>query len=458
MEAGRNTLSGREAEESLAARFIKLSLEERLAYLGSLSEADAETLIYDWAFWARPAQLPPPGDWFCWLIMAGRGFGKTRTGAEWVIARMKSGRFGHAALIGETAADVRDVMIEAGESSILKISPPWFMPVYEPSKRRLTWPNGAIAIAYSGEDPDQLRGPQHDTAWTDEPAKWKYADETWSNMEFGLRLGPQPQACATTTPRPTKLIRDLVQDPQTVVTSGSTYDNYANLSPNFIQRVVKRYEGTRLGLQELHAKLLTDVPGALWKRSMIDALRVRSAPSLIRVVVGVDPAVSDSTAEDADEAGILIVGLAENGHAYVLEDKSLQGGPLEWASAAIAGYWEHQADRIAAEVNNGGEMVILTIKSVDQNVATKKLWASRGKYTRAEPIAAFYEQGFVHHVGAFAELEDELCNWVPTSGKSPNRLDALVWALTELMVEGDGGFGAYSSAGESRGSIYRLGG
>ncbi len=388
----------------------------------------------DWQYLARPSQLPPEGDWFCWLILAGRGFGKTRAGAEWLISRMRSGLYNQAALIGETAADVRDVMVEGPESGILAISPRDFRPVYEPSKRKLTWPNGAIAHTYSGEDPDQLRGPQHDTCWADEPAKWRYADLAWDMMELGLRLGPKPQVCATTTPKPTKLIRALVKDPDCRVTSGSTYDNIANLAPAFIKRVVKRFEGTRLGQQELWAKLLDDVEGALWQRTRIDELRVTSYPPLVRIVVAVDPAVTDS--EDSDETGIVVAGVTGGSepHGYVLADRSLKASPHGWASAAVAAYHTHRCDRLVAEVNNGGDMVEATIRTVDPTVAYKKIHASRGKQTRAEPVAALYEQGRVHHVGLFADLEDQMCNWTATDPDSPDRVDALVWALTELLL------------------------
>lgn len=379
--------------------------------------------------------------------MAGRGYGKTRTGAEWVRGRIESGRFGRIGLIGETAADVRDVMVE-GESGLLAISPRWNRPKYEPSKRRLTWPNGAIATTYSGDDPEQLRGPQHDTVWADEPAKWRYATEAWDNMEMGLRLGPKPQAAATTTPRAIPLIKALVVDPMTVVTGGSTYDNMANLAPQFIRRVVQKYEGTRLGRQELHAVLLDDNPNALWQRARIEELRTRSHPPLKRVVVGVDPAVSSG--EDAAETGIVVAGLGEDGHGYVLDDRSLQGSPATWAGAAVTAYHSRAANLIVGEVNNGGEMIGYTVGTIDKDVPYKAVRASRGKYTRAEPIAALYEQGRVHHVGMFAEMEDQMCQWVP-GDDSPDRMDALVWALTELMLDEEADntvqIGSYLGAG-----------
>ena len=375
--------------------------------------------------------MPPDGQWFGWLLRSGRGAGKTRTGAEWVINRAKDGPYYPIALVGQTKADVRDTMIEVGESSVLRISPPWFMPNYEPSKRRLTWPNGMIATAFSGDEPDQLRGPQHGSAWVDELAKFKYPDETWDNLEFGLRLGDNPQAVITTTPRPIPIIKQMLADDDVVDRVVSTYANIHNLAPSYIKRVIKRYEGTRLGRQELHGELLGDVPGALWTRDILEETRVTRHPEFVRVVVGVDPHAS------VGETGIVVAGLGADDHGYVLDDLSTGGSPDNWARQAVTGYHKHDADRIAAEANNGGDMVISTILTVDGSVSTKKLWASRGKYTRAEPVAALYEQGRVHHVGMFAALEDEYCTWVPGED-SPNRLDAAVWALTELMLGQDG--------------------
>src|SRR5712691_2282502 len=412
---------------SRAQRLASLPPEERQAVLAHLSVEARRVLRYTWEFWARPQQLPPiDRPWHTWLLLAGRGFGKSRAGAELVgaWARVPHTRI---ALVAETAADARDVMVE-GESGLLACAPPWCRPTYEPSKRRLTWPNGSLATTYSGDEPDQLRGPQHHKAWADEPAKWRYADAAWDNLELGLRLGDGPQVVATTTPRPIPLLTTLLQDPGTVVTRGSTYDNAAHLPPSFLRRVLGKYEGTRLGRQELHAELLEDTPGALWTRAMLEATRVRTLPPLRRIVVGVDP---------GGEAGIVVAGLGEDKHGYVLEDLSISGSPDTWAGQAIAGYHKHQANRVAVEANHGGDMVITTIHTKDKIVATKKVWASVGKYARAEPISALYEQKKVHHVGMFAALEDELCSWVPGEGlPSPNRLDALVWALTELMLGG----------------------
>jgi len=398
-----------------------------------LSPEEAAALYYAWEVWARPEQLAPSGAWYCWLLLAGRGWGKTRTGAEWVRSRVESGHYGRIALVGETAADVRDVLVE-GESGLLAISPPWGRPLYEPSKRRLTWPNGAIGTCYSGDDPDQLRGPQHDTAWADELAKWRYHQAAWDNLEMGLRLGPAPQVCVTTTPRPIDLIKTLKNDAGTVRPEANidTYQNIANVSPVFIKRVLRRYEGTRLGRQELRAEILDDNPDALWKRELLDYVRCAAMPPLVRVVIAVDPSGSSNGAE----CGIIAAGLGEDGHGYVFDDRSLQGSPAQWGKAVVSAYTVHHADRVVAEVNYGGEMVESVVRSAaiadGVRIAYKAVRASRGKYVRAEPIAALYEQKRVHHVGFFAKLEDELCQWTPGSA-SPNRLDALVWALTELM-------------------------
>ena len=378
----------------------------RTAFLRSLRDDEALALLYDWQFWARREQLAPPGDWFVWLIRSGRGFGKTRTGAEWVIERARQG-FQRIALVGQTKADVRDTMVELGESSILHRSPPWFKPEYEPSKRRLTWPNGAVAMIYSGDEPGQLRGPQHDSAWVDELAKFRYPQETWDNLMLGLRIGGQPQALVTTTPRPIRLIRELIQRPTTVDVRRPTWDNLAHLSPVYIREVIDPMRGTRLGRQELEGEILEDAPGALWKRGQIEATRVDKGPDLVRVVVAVDPSATGK--ETSDEAGIVVAGLGRDGHGYVLDDRTLRASPHGWGSAAVQAYHRWQADRIVAETNNGGEMVELTIRTVDANVPYKGLHASRGKRTRAEPVAALYEQGRVHHVGAFPELEDEMC-------------------------------------------------
>jgi phage terminase large subunit-like protein len=406
----------------------------------ALNPAAARALLYDWQFWARPAQLPPPGNWRVWLLLAGRGFGKTRTGAELMRARVAERTARRLALVAPTAADARNVMVE-GESGILAVSPPWDRPRYEPSKRRLTWPNGAIAMLYSADEPERLRGPQHDAAWCDELGSWRYS-EAWDMLMFGLRLGTDPRAVVTTTPRPTRLIRALIADPTAVVTQGSTYENRANLAPAFLDQIIRKYEGTRLGRQEIEAELLDDVPGALWTRGVIEAARAQTAPPLIRVVVAIDPAAT-STA-DADETGIIIAGRDSQGQGWVLADASGRYQPAEWAKTAVAAYRAHHADRVIAEVNHGGEMVEATLRVIDPNVPFAAVRASRGKVARAEPVAALYEQGRVRHVGVFPRLEDQMCGFVPAGhgdvdlrsvGHSPDRVDALVWALTDLLLE-----------------------
>jgi len=405
-----------------------------------LSPAEARALLYDWSFWARPAQQPPAGSWRVWLLLAGRGFGKTRTGAELVRARVAGWTARRLALVAPTAADARNVMVE-GESGILAISPPWDRPRYEPSKRRLTWPNGAIATLYSADEPERLRGPQHDATWCDELGSWRYP-EAWDMLMLGMRLGADPRIVVTTTPRPTKLIRALIADPTAVVTRGSTYENRTNLAPAFLQQIIRKYEGTRLGRQELEAEILDDVPGALWTRGVIDASRACSAPTLLRVVVAIDPAATSS--EDADETGIIVAGRDGQGQGWVLADASGRYPPAEWAKTAIAAYRAHRADRVVAEVNNSGEMVEATLRVIDPNVSFAAVRASRGKLTRAEPVAALYEQGRVHHLGVFPQLEDQMCGFVPAdqgdlgprlAGCSPDRVDALVWALTDLLIE-----------------------
>jgi len=355
-----------------------------------------------------------------------------------VCQQTASGRASRIALVAATAADARDVLVE-GHSGILAVAPPWFRPVYEPSKRRLSWPNGAIATTFSAEEPERLRGPQHDAAVCDELGAWS-RPETWDMLQFGLRLGANPRCLVATTPRPTKLIRELLarEGRDVAVTRGSTYENRANLAPGFFDQVIRKYEGTRLGRQELNAELLEDTPGALWSHGIIDAARQAAAPNLARIVVAIDPAASSG--EDADETGIIVAGKDAAGHGYVLADGSGHYMPTDWAKLAIALYRQHKADRIVAEVNNGGDMVEATIRMVDPNVPYTAVRATRGKVVRAEPVAALYEQGRVHHVGAFAALEDQMCGFTTDfdrvkAGFSPDRVDALCWSMTDLLVE-----------------------
>jgi phage terminase large subunit-like protein len=349
-----------------------------------------------WRSKARPSQLPPPGDWRGWVVCAGRGFGKSWVAANY--ANEAAETVGRIALIAPTAADVRDVMVE-GESGILNTAPPWFRPTYEPSKRRVEWPNGSVATCFSAQEPDRLRGPQFELGILEEFAAWDNMQETWDMFQFGLRLGKQPRWLMATTPRPVKLLKEIMARDDVVVTRGSTFENAANLAPPFLEAIKRRYEGTRLGRQEMCAELLADTPGALWQQSWLDRDRVKSLPwdGLARIVIAIDPAVTSG--EDADETGIIAAGIDHTGHAYVLEDCSGRYQPHEWAAKAIEMYRRHHADRIIAERNNGGDMVENVIRSIDPSVSFKAVYASRGKVTRAEPISALYEQSKVHHVG-----------------------------------------------------------
>lgn len=380
--------------------------------------------------WApRPNQQPPVWPWSIWLLLAGRGFGKTRVGAEWTIAQVKAG-FRYVNIIGATADDARDVMIE-GESGIMAVAQGYWRPHYQPSRRRLVWPNGATSLIFTADEPERLRGKQQEKLWADELGAWRYA-EAWDQAMFGLRLGQSPQAVVTTTPRPTAVVKALVarEGQDVAVTRGSSYENRDNLAPAFFDSIVRKYEGTRLGRQELNAEILDDTPGALWRRDLFHPNR--TLPDMARVVVGIDPAVSAH--EESDETGIIVAGLGVDGRGYVLADRSCRLSPDGWARRAIAAFDEFKADRIVAEVNNGGDMVEHTLRTIAPRIPYKKVHASRGKQTRAEPVAALYEQGRVDHAGILADLEDELCTWTPEDGRSPDRLDALVWALTELMV------------------------
>ena len=412
-----------------------------LAWLETRSPAEQRDLDFDWEFLARKKQLPPPGAWRVWSLRAGRGFGKTRTGAEWMRMGVESGQCGRIALVGATAADTRDVMVE-GPSGILAISPPRWRPTYEPSKRRLTWPNGAVGTLYSAEEPDRLRGPQHDRAWADELAAWAALEETWDMLQFGLRIGSNPQVVVTSTPRGLAFLRKLEAEATTVTTRGSTYENQANLAPPFLEAIRKKYEGTRLGRQEIDAEILDDNPGALWKRIQIDAARVNHVPQLSRIVIAWDPATtSDAT---SDEHGIIAVGAgmcACQGkpelHGFVLEDCSSILTPRESCDSVASVYSRRQANTVIGETNQGGDFLEALLRSTDEGkrLAYRGVHAKDGKRLRSEPVASLYEQGRVHHVGCFAKLEDEMVTWDPLNQvESPNRVDALVHGLTDLLV------------------------
>jgi phage terminase large subunit-like protein len=381
---------------------------------------------------ARSDQRPPEmsEDWLVWLLMSGRGAGKTRTGSEYTHRITKIAP--RIALVAATGADVRDTLVE-GESGIIATSPPGNAPTWEPSKRRLTWPNGAIGTTFSAEEPDRLRGPQFHFAWLDEPAHYPSIDEVWSNLLLGLRLGRAPRVVCTTTPRPTPWIKALVDDPLTRVSRASTYANLDNLAETFKRTVLSRYEGTRLGRQELYGDILADVEGALWTWPLIEDNRVPEAPAMDRIVVAVDPA--GSTRKTADETGIVVVGRAGN-QAYVLADASGQLSPQAWTRRAINLYQEYSADAIVAEKNYGGDMVAALLRQQDENANVRTVQSRRGKAIRAEPIVGMYEQGRVHHVGVLTGLEEQLVGWVPGASDSPDRLDALVHGLTDVMGKG----------------------
>ena len=379
---------------------------------------------------ARADQRPPTdAEWLVWMLKSGRGAGKTRTGSEYT-HRMAEVT-GRIALVGATGADVRDTMLE-GESGLLTIARPGFRPDYQPSKRRLTWPNGAIGTTFSAEEPDRLRGPEHGYAWCDEPAHWPLVQEAWDNLMFGLRIGKRPRVCVSTTPKPRPWVKELVKEATTRISTASTYANLSNLAPAFAERIIKRYEGTRLGRQELLGEVLEDVEGALWRWDMIEPFRLQSHPALVRVVVGVDPAGTARTS--SDETGIVICGIDRDGELYVLGDRSGRMSPHGWAKAVEAAVDDFSADAVIAETNYGGDMVRsnLTTSAVKARILT--VHSRRGKSLRAEPIVGVYEQQHAHHVGVFADLEDQQTSWQPYEDReSPDRVDALVHACTALL-------------------------
>lgn len=422
---------------------------------------DAGLLMFAWWFWARPQQLPPSWLWRVWIIRAGRGFGKTRSGAEFVRDEVNAGRAGYVSLIAPTSAAGRDVMVE-GESGLLAVHPDATRPDYEPSKRRLTWPNGAIGIVYTAEEPDRLRGPQSDLIWADEPASYKTGREAWDNAMLGLRLGKRPRSIMTMTPRPLDWLRELEADPKTAVTTGSTYENKANVAPEFLELILGRFEGTRLGRQEIHADYLEDVEGAYWRLATIEVTRFRRfdlespwrslraeiaatrdqfglPPAAVlldrrpwRIIVAVDPP------GETAECGIVVAAGPKNGvggrdHAVVLDDRSLPGPPEVWGPAVVEAYKTWNAEAVFVESNQGGDMVRSTIHAADPNVPVNKIRAKVSKAERAEPIATLYSKGWVHHVGYMPKLEDQMTTWVPAESKSPDRLDAMVHAIRELL-------------------------
>ncbi|AKS46496.1 Large terminase phage packaging protein [Octadecabacter temperatus] len=443
---GTSTLTSSDVRSG-AALVASADVADRKAFLRGLSGPQLKALPYLFDFWALEHQLAPEGDWRTWVILGGRGAGKTRAGSEWVRSMVEGSRprdpgvARRVGLIGETMEQAREVMV-FGESGILACSPPDRRPTWIAGRQMLVWPNGAEARLYSAFDPERLRGPQFDAVWADEFAKWPKAQETWDMMQFGLRLGKKPRACVTTTPKNVEILKDLLARSSTVQTHASTQDNRAYLADGFLEEVQERYAGTRLGRQELDGVLLADVDGALWTSARLERCRVNKAPQLDRIVVAVDPPAGASAKSDA--CGIVVAGIVSQGPVsdwkiYVLEDASVQGvSPNEWAAAAIAAMDRHGADRLVAEVNQGGAMVETIVRSIDPAVPYRGVHATRGKAMRAEPVAALYEQGRVRHAFGLGALEDEMCQMTAegyAGTGSPDRVDALVWALTDLFLE-----------------------
>lgn len=424
-------------ELSRLEKLARLSKADQQAYLSQFSDQELERLLESYDFKARPKQMFPIGDWRIWLLLSGRGFGKSFVGSNWVINQALTQKY-PIALIGSNAADVRDYMVEQGESSIIKQSPKWFIPQYQSSKRRLVFPNGVVAILYSAEDPDQLRGFNGNSAWCDELAKWQYPDETWDNLQFALRLGKHPRIVVTTTPRPIKIVKELWKDPTVIKTVGSTNENRSNLADSFVQYVYDKYAGSRLGRQELEGEILLDNPGALFTYSNIDNNRVKQAPTLKQTVIAIDPAVTSE--EDSNETGLIVVGIDDKAHGYVLEDVSGIYHPQEWSTIAVKLFDKYFANYIVVETNQGGDLVSNTVQQTAKSmqhsfIPIKKVHATKGKYLRAEPVSVLYEQNKISHVGNFPTLEDQMTSFLPGDDKSPDRLDALVWGFTHLLVK-----------------------
>lgn len=437
-------MQNQQGQDSEASLFQKLDPAKRAKLLDSLSDEEVIALETDWAFWARPDQKMPltlqNHERTIWLPLAGRGWGKTRTGAEFIRTLVDSGNYGRFALIGPTAADTRDVMVE-GESGILSIFPNSERPVYNPSKRLVTFSNGSTGHLYSAEEPERLRGPQHHAGWCDEICAWRKQESTWDMYEMGLRLGDVPLTIVTTTPKPTKFLKELVKDPDVHLTKGITSDNRPNLSKRYIKRVIGKYEGTRLGRQELNAEILDDNPNALFNREDIEKGRVQKTPELVRIVVAIDPAVTNN--DKSDDTGIVACGIDSNNQGYVLDDSTLKDDVTIWAATAVGVFDTLEADLIVGEANNGGDLIENVIRQAaklperkkQSPIAYEKVTATRGKAIRAEFLTLLYEQGNIHHVGTYPELEDEMCEFDPTleNQVSPNRMDALVWAFTLLF-------------------------
>ncbi len=430
--------------EHLLDTLLALEEPERLAELRKLSDAEKEEFRYHWRLWGRAKQRAPEAPWTTWMILAGRGFGKTRAGSEWVRSHAEANPDARIALVGATLGEARAVMVE-GESGILAVCPADRLPSYEPSLRRLNWPNGALATLYSAGEPESLRGPQHSHAWCDEIGKWENvnsrAERAWDNLMFGLRLGEAPQTVATTTPRAVPLVRRLVKEcdteAETIITDGKTADNADHLPPKFLTSVTRQYGKSTLGRQELHGELIEDIPGALWSRAMLEAAREGlTAEAPMRIVIGVDPPASAR----GDACGIVVCAKYPDDSAAVLADCSVEkASPEQWARAVARAAAVSRADRVVAEANQGGAMVASVLRAAEVTLPLKLVHARQGKSARAEPVAALYEGGRVKHAGVFPALEDQLCGLLAGGGyegpgRSPDRADALVWALTELML------------------------
>jgi len=420
--------------QSVAEQLANLTANERQAALSELTDAEAQALLYNWrGFLARKDQIAPDGDWDVWLALAGRGWGKTETGARWVKEQVEAG-VKSIALVAETQKDLEEVMV----ARLLAIYPPGEGPKVRYKPVRVTWPNGATALGYNGTEPQQLRGPEFEAAWVDELAKYRYARETWDMLQFCMRAGDDPRQLVTTTPRATELIKAIVsgQEGKVHVTRGRTQDNKSNLAPRFLEKIVARYEGTRLGRQELNAEILGDLPGALWAQATLDTYRVSESPEIGRTVVSIDPAVTNT--ENSDKHGLIVAGMGPDQTGYLLEDASLSGSPLDWARAAITLAKQYDADGVVVEVNQGGDMVAHTLRSIAPNLNIIEVRATKGKHVRAEPIAALYEQGRIRHVGQFPAIENQMTQ-MTTEGyqgdNSPDELDAVVWAFTELFPD-----------------------
>ena len=420
--------------QSAAEKLATLPENERAEILSQFTDAEAASLLYDWrGFLARPDQIAPDGDWDIWLALAGRGWGKTETGARWIKEQVEAG-VTKIALVAETQRDLERVMIPR----LLSIYPPGEAPKVKLKPVVVTWPNGAEAMGYNGNEPNQLRGPEFEVAWVDELAKYRYARETWDMLQFCMRSGTHPRQLVTTTPRAIELIKAIVGGAEGKIhlTRGNTMDNRSNIAPRYLEKITKRYAGTRLGRQELNAEILGDLPGALWRQSTLDTYRVSEAPEMGRIVVSIDPAVTNT--EDSDEHGICVAGIGPDQTGYLLEDASLHGSPHDWATEAIRKSKEYGADGVVVEVNQGGDMVAHVLRTIAPNLNIIEVRATRGKHVRAAPIASLYEQGRIRHVGQFPDLESQMTQ-MTTAGfqgdGSPDRVDALVWAMSELFPD-----------------------